>query len=48
MTNIGFHIENGVQSGIQPAAIIIPIIDPAQHREVITSNHRLANSAWNR
>lgn len=33
MSNIGFHIGNGVQSGIQPAAIIISIIDPAHSIE---------------
>ncbi len=47
MSNIGFHIKNGVVPSVQPAALIVPIIDPAHLREVITLNHRLANRAWN-
>ena len=40
MSNIGFHIKNGVVVGIQLVAVI-------PHPEFITTNHSLANPAWN-
>ena len=42
MTSIGLHIENGVQSGIQPAARIVSIA-PVCHPGGATLNHRLEN-----
>ena len=47
MSNIGFHIENGVAFGFQPAAVIIPTSDPVRHPEVMTMKHKLANPALN-
>lgn len=37
--------HNAPEAERQPAALIVPIIDPAQHREGITLNHELANPA---
>ncbi len=41
MSNIEFHIKNGVVAGIRLVAVIIP------HPEFITMNHNLANPARN-
>lgn len=39
MSSIVFHIENCAVLGLQPTAVIVPIIDPVHNPEVITLNY---------